>query len=94
MFVLVTLFRFLCGKLTFIFVSGVRVWVSAQYSVCVSCVALDDTMLLGLIHRGFSRNICVVRNKTSCPTFPFLTLVLFVWIIQKFKLNLLQVCCV
>lgn len=35
-FVLVILLRFLCGKLTFIFVRGVRVWVSAQCSASVS----------------------------------------------------------
>lgn len=64
------LFFLLYGvKLTFIFVKEVK---GAQYNVCVSRVALEYTVLLKLIHRGFSRNICVVTNVTfhlhfACP---------------------------
>lgn len=38
-----TLLRFLCDKLTFILVSGVRVLVSAWCGVCVACVLLWST---------------------------------------------------
>lgn len=70
MFSLLTLIRILYGQLTFIFVNGIWMWVSAQYSVCVSCVALDYTVLLNSIHRGILKEHLCGQKQNFLLHFP------------------------